>query len=168
MGRTYTEKLADPLWKKRRLERLKLAGNECESCGETGKTLHVHHRVYHRGHEPWEYTDEELEVLCKDCHDSEHEASDELKLLLGVASMGSRDMVLGILAAHNSMDRENPLPVTSYEQAEGVVLALLHQSLVNDRKMGKLVRLLMDSLTKDASIDSSELKKIGTSLLQSL
>lgn len=65
---SYIEKLKKPQWQKKRLEVLELANWCCESCGEGDKTLHVHHKVYHRGHEPWEYEAFELACLCESCH----------------------------------------------------------------------------------------------------
>lgn len=69
---TYGEQLKHPKWQRARLERLDAAGWKCEKCGETEKTLHVHHERYVRGRMPWEYTHDELEVLCEDCHATEH------------------------------------------------------------------------------------------------
>ena len=64
----YQKKLLDPRWQRRRLEVLSLAEWECSDCGASEKTLHVHHPRYIKGREPWEYTDDELVVLCEDCH----------------------------------------------------------------------------------------------------
>lgn len=69
MRKTYSEKLKDPRWQKKRLQVLERAGWACECCGATDKTLNVHHGMYRRGAEPWEYPLETLWSLCKDCHD---------------------------------------------------------------------------------------------------
>jgi hypothetical protein len=69
---TYSEKLRDPRWQRRRLEKLQKADFHCESCSDGKSTLHVHHRIYRKGADPWEYTDKELVVLCESCHDDEH------------------------------------------------------------------------------------------------
>ena len=34
--------------------------------------LEVHHKVYHPDRRAWEYTKDELEVLCDDCHRKIH------------------------------------------------------------------------------------------------
>lgn len=68
MASQYQEKLLDPRWQRRRLEVLERAGFTCERCEAADKTLHVHHRYYHRGVDPWNYPDGALECLCKDCH----------------------------------------------------------------------------------------------------
>lgn len=75
MFKSYSEKLKDPRWQKRRLQELERAGWACEWCSSTSKTLHVHHWLY-RG-EPWEALDETLSVLCEDCH----REGDEVKAL---------------------------------------------------------------------------------------
>lgn len=68
--KTYSEKLKDPRWQKRRLEILSRSDFTCEDpgCGNKEETLHVHHLDYLSNAEPWEYPDEYLMVLCESCH----------------------------------------------------------------------------------------------------
>ena len=42
----------------------------CQECKNTEKTLHVHHKQYEKGKDPWDYLDENLITLCKDCHEN--------------------------------------------------------------------------------------------------
>lgn len=65
----YFEKLKDPRWQKRRLEVLERGQWQCEQCEDKDKTLHVHHRYYEKGWNPWDYPDDALSVLCEDCHE---------------------------------------------------------------------------------------------------
>lgn len=67
---TYSEKLLDPRWQKKRLEILNRDGFKCLDCGDADSTLHVHHRYYISGRHPWEYPDFCFKTLCKDCHKS--------------------------------------------------------------------------------------------------
>lgn len=69
---TYQDKLKDPRWQRRRLEIMERDCWACEACGETGKTLHVHHYIYGNG-EPWQDAAQVLGTLCEDCHGREHE-----------------------------------------------------------------------------------------------
>lgn len=69
--KTYREMLLDPRWQRKRLKILEAAGWACAICGETGRTLHVHHEDYWPGCAPWEYPDEWLTALCVDCHTEE-------------------------------------------------------------------------------------------------
>ena len=66
---TYSEKLKDPRWQKKRLKILNRDNFTCRHCGDKEKTLHVHHKMYFSV-EPWEYEDFLLITLCKDCHDN--------------------------------------------------------------------------------------------------
>lgn len=68
----YARLLLDPRWQKKRLHRLESAGWACNRCSATDRTLHVHHRYYVKGRKPWEYQDNDLEVLCAECHQSGH------------------------------------------------------------------------------------------------
>jgi hypothetical protein len=66
--KTYSEKLKDPRWQKRRLEILSKNEFACEVCGDDEETLHVHHIIYHHKRDPWNYEDNELQCLCEQCH----------------------------------------------------------------------------------------------------
>lgn len=72
--KSYYEKLKDPRWQKRRLEVLEAAGWECVECGDGSTELHVHHILYRKGCDPWDYQPDELKALCAPCH-LEYEAS---------------------------------------------------------------------------------------------
>jgi hypothetical protein len=67
---TYSEKLKDPRWQRRRLEVLEAAGWKCSQCESTDQTLHVHHNFYRSRTEPWNYPDHALRVLCEGCHEN--------------------------------------------------------------------------------------------------
>lgn len=68
MKQSYSEKLRDPRWQKKRLEILELAKFTCKLCGSTTKELHVHHGFYESGKSPWDYPAWALHCLCVDCH----------------------------------------------------------------------------------------------------
>jgi hypothetical protein len=77
--KTYSEKLKDPQWQKRRLEIMGRDQFRCTLCYDDQSTLHVHHKHYKSGHEPWEYQDHELVTVCETCHETAHGFSDKLK-----------------------------------------------------------------------------------------
>lgn len=79
---TYAQQLAHPLWQRRRLEMLSAANWSCSCCQSTTETLHVHHRQYFKDRMAWEYSNVELQVLCKACHKSSHALDDDIKALL--------------------------------------------------------------------------------------
>lgn len=69
---SYSEKLKDPRWQKKRLQILARDKFTCINCGDDKNTLHVHHAMY-LGKNPWETPDECLDTLCEHCHEFEHE-----------------------------------------------------------------------------------------------
>lgn len=75
---SYAAKLLDPRWQRKRLEALESADWACEACGDAESTLHVHHKQYIKGRNPWEYEGDQLAVLCKSCHQAWHGAEDDL------------------------------------------------------------------------------------------
>jgi hypothetical protein len=98
---SYAEKLKDPRWQRRRLEKLSSTEFLCEGCFEDGKTVHVHHRIYRRGADPWDYPDGELAVLCEECHEIEHLEEELVKEAIAVvphslwSGRSMRSMMIG-------------------------------------------------------------------------
>lgn len=65
---TYSQKLKDPRWQKKRLEILQRDNFTCQKCKAIDKTLNVHHRWYEKNNEVWDYPDIAYQTLCEDCH----------------------------------------------------------------------------------------------------
>ena len=63
---TYSEKLRDPRWQKKRLLIMKRDKFKCLLCGDKKTTLNVHHLKYTGN--PWEAENENLQTLCQECH----------------------------------------------------------------------------------------------------
>lgn len=63
---TYSEKLKDPRWQKKRLQILKRDRFKCRYCGDKQTELQIHHLKY--SGEPWEADNENLITTCKHCH----------------------------------------------------------------------------------------------------
>ena len=76
----YATKRLDPRWQKKRLEILSRDEFTCRDCGDKDNTLHVHHCLYHRGAEPWEYENDELRTLCAECHERRAAIEHDVKL----------------------------------------------------------------------------------------
>lgn len=81
--KTYEQKLLDPRWisfaegfRERVKERIGGEEPECYGCGKSGP-LDVHHRRYFRDCEPWQYEDEDLILVCRECHKRIHAVSNE-------------------------------------------------------------------------------------------
>ena len=65
--KTYSEKLKDPRWQKKRLEILDRDSFTCKLCGDEETTLNVHHLKY-TGQYPWDIDSDFLITYCEDCH----------------------------------------------------------------------------------------------------
>ncbi len=65
----YKEYLQTPHWKRKREEKVRAAGRRCQLCNRSSVSLNVHHRTYER---LGEELDEDLTVLCRDCHSTFH------------------------------------------------------------------------------------------------
>lgn len=97
---TYSELLKHPNWQRKRLEMLSASDWTCRDCGSKETTLHVHHKKYVKGRKPWEYENNELAVLCEDCHETEHVEKKVLDTLLQAEWHGvtGEKMAVGFLA----------------------------------------------------------------------
>jgi hypothetical protein len=69
--KTYSDKLKDPRWQKKRLEILDRDNFTCKACGDTQETLNVHHIFYLPHKEPWDIPSGFLVTLCESCHKPE-------------------------------------------------------------------------------------------------
>jgi hypothetical protein len=72
---SYAEKLRDPRWQRKRLEVMQRDNFTCRHCFDKDSPLHVHHRVYCSGLDPWDYGDLALVTLCESCHEAQAEMS---------------------------------------------------------------------------------------------
>jgi len=88
MKKSYSDLLKDPRWQKKRLEIMERDKFKCCDCCDGDIELHVHHKVYIKGNNPWEYPDDLLVTLCKDCHAKYHENKEKLNIAIaGISPM---------------------------------------------------------------------------------
>lgn len=85
--KSYSEKLKDPKWQRKRLEILDRDDFTCQSCGSKDKTVHVHHKKYQG--EPWEVDSKYLVTLCEDCHEGQSHESKQYYELFFETFLGS-------------------------------------------------------------------------------
>lgn len=95
----FAEQYNHPKWQERRLHILERAGWKCEACGEAEKQLNVHHKLYVRGRKVWEYEDDELRALCKDCHNAYDVIRKEIQKVVGSLHESDAWEVLGFARA---------------------------------------------------------------------
>jgi hypothetical protein len=74
--KTYSEKLKDPRWQKKRLETLNRDKFTCMLCGDKETELHINHKKYTK--EPWDAPSNDLETLCKHCHIIHHSTKEKV------------------------------------------------------------------------------------------
>lgn len=67
----YDEQIHDARWKAFRTFIFAVRGKKCEICGCTDR-LQVHHPKYKSGKLAWEYTCNEVMVVCRTCHEKIH------------------------------------------------------------------------------------------------
>ena len=67
----YSKQMSDERWKAFRNFVFTVRGRKCELCG-SGKSLQVHHPKYIMGLKAWEYTCNQVIVVCRCCHENIH------------------------------------------------------------------------------------------------
>lgn len=67
----YSKQLKDNRWKAFRDFVFSVRGKKCEICGSTS-ILSVHHIEYKKGAKAWEYTVNDVMVVCSQCHSKLH------------------------------------------------------------------------------------------------
>lgn len=67
----YSDQMSDARWKAFRKFVFAVRGSKCELCG-SGKSLQVHHPKYIKGLKAWEYTCNQVIVVCRCCHEKIH------------------------------------------------------------------------------------------------
>lgn len=100
--KSYTQKLKDPKWQKKRLEVMNNQNFECSNCGADDVPLHVHHGMYIPRTNPWDYPDTMLHCLCEECHSSTETVLHKLRIAIGSAAPAVLDYVLSILDGHHN------------------------------------------------------------------
>lgn len=152
MASDYWKLLQSPLWQKKRLLKLEQANWECSYCGLKDKQLHVHHKQYIKGRMPWEYDDEQLDVLCNDCHESMHEVASVLKELL---SYSNQEEIYSLLLGYSEDEIISKLEYSWPEYASiqyraiGTIAGLLN--FVHPKHYEKIANLLINkyAINKD-------------------
>jgi len=90
--KTYSEKLKDPRWQRKRLEIMQRDNFTCTQCGDTSTTQNVHHWQYSK--EPWDAKNGDLTTVCRSCHEEIEQCKDLTKDFLKQSDF--RNLVLNI------------------------------------------------------------------------
>jgi hypothetical protein len=143
----YWQLLKRPEWQKKRLEMLALAGWECQSCGTKDNELHVHHKQYFNGKNPWEYENDQLEVLCDDCHSVEHQSLQNIKEIISLSDVNE---IYNLLLGYSEFSIcKRTTKYDEYEnydarlQCIGTIAKLLH--FVDSRKYKEIAENLIEN-----------------------
>ena len=97
---TYAEKLKHPEWQKKRLKILERDQFTCQLCDSKDKTLHVHHKFYISGRNPWEYTDGMFMTLCHECHESNAHSQEKGGVFERCADLDHQELEALLYIAH--------------------------------------------------------------------
>lgn len=143
---TYAEKLKDPRWQKKRLEVMQRDEFMCKYCYDNTTTLHVHHKYYVYGNDPWDYDSKHLITLCADCHQNEELQIKEYSKLL-IETLRKSEFVADdwrrLATGINYMNCRFPPEVTA---------SLVEHLLIDVRLQEIVFNIITDKNYKDGNI----------------
>lgn len=102
--KTYSEKLRDPRWQRKRLEIMSRDDFQCQQCQTKTNTLNVHHRAYLKNRDPWDYQDHMLTTLCEPCHERT-----EANLRLVLDQIASNEALLNWVELFSKQENERAI-----------------------------------------------------------
>lgn len=106
--KTYAEKLRDPRWLEFRSEAIRILGNKCSECTEdfagSKTSIHVHHRRYQHGLDPWDYEMADIAVLCDRCHSAIHDCEHKWRDLIRSLDPWVADEFSTVIAELDQLD----------------------------------------------------------------
>ena len=120
MTTAFLEKYRDPRWQRLRLKVMEEAGFQCQECYDETETLNVHHKLYRKDADPWDYELEELVCLCHSCHQYIHQQKKRLNAALSNQCTGTLDYLVGYAEASMCEGPEGKLHISSPRIAEGI------------------------------------------------
>ena len=153
MAKSYSEKLKDPKWQKKRLEILSRDNWACTSCGDKKSSLQVHHYEYRRV--PWTVKSDKLTTLCETCH----------AFIEQVKSVRVGSRVVGIKKRVGILDANKRLYlIRSIDSDETDCICLYMSNNINEKfkNLGfsitsDLAKIMVDMLSKDFSLPQTKL-----------
>jgi hypothetical protein len=112
-----------PEWQRKRLEIMDRDGWACTHCDNPGRELQIHHAFYSGKRKPWEYPDESLHTLCKECHEEFEIIRKRMLEEIGTLPLSLPMQVLGYIVAakHDENDLyDRQFKIETYEMGVGV------------------------------------------------
>ena len=120
MTTSFLAKYRDPRWQRLRLEVMQEAGFQCQECCSETETLNVHHRLYRKEANPWEYDLDELVCLCQDCHRYIHELKKRIDLALSRQGAEMLEYLVGYVESSACDGPDGEMEISSISMAIGV------------------------------------------------
>jgi HNH endonuclease len=154
----YSEKLKDPRWQKKRLEIMERDKFTCQYCQHDDLTLTVHHKMYDKKLEPWEYPDNMLITLCESCHKTETEQREDTdkKLVKLLRIKFSAESIQSLTSAIENLPENeneyNAMSVITYslfnEDMHALIITLTTTGLKHPNYL-KLIRWRLSKIYDD-------------------
>jgi len=128
----YSLKLKDPRWQRKRLEIFSRDNWACQICGDKLETLHIHHKSYIRGNNPWEYDESYLMTVCATCHGVIEETKKR-----------KDNFDIDKAKAYCIMDGDNAMTIYRYDKNKSILVVKRGDNAqLSDNDINEIVKLI--------------------------
>jgi hypothetical protein len=137
---SYSDKLKDPRWQKKRLEIMQRDNFCCSMCGDNEITLAIHHKQYNG--EPWQAHNDDLTTLCYVCHT----VVEDIKKIIPsfIPSNSLKQPIPGVGYFIATFNNESSLYLYTYE----IETARVHLMLEAQQNLKPLVHFIINHWLK--------------------
>ncbi len=145
----YADQLQTPQWLVFRQEVLGVRGGECEDCHNAEAPFNIHHCHYDFEKKAWEYSYEDVRVLCRVCHERLHERERQFRWVFeNVDDETLFYLMRGLMAYMREHEMSSALPDRIYEYFKRYFWPRPHKPLLIHQKISEVAarkRLLADA-----------------------
>lgn len=155
----YADQLQTPQWLVFRQEVLGVRGSECEDCHNGEGPFNIHHCHYDFEKMAWEYSYEDVRVLCRSCHERLHERERQFRWVFeNVDNETLFYLLRGLMAYMDEHEYSSTLPFLIYEYFKRYFKPRPHKPLLIHQRINELAASKQLSADVVGQIDASAAK----------
>lgn len=161
----YADQLNTPQWFAFRQEVLDIRGSECEDCHNVEAPFNIHHCRYDFERMAWEYSYEDVRVLCLGCHERLHKRERQFRWVFeNVDDETLFYLLRGLMAYMDEHKYSSTLPFLLYEYFKRYFRPRPHKPLLIHQKIseGAARKRLLADAGNEADMETLNGLNLGT------
>lgn len=161
----YADQTNTPQWFAFRQQVLDIRGSECEDCHNVEAPFNIHHCRYDFERMAWEYSNDDVRVLCRSCHERLHGRERQFRWVFeNVDDETLFYLLRGLMAYMDEHKYSSTLPFLIYEYFKRYFRPRPHKPLLIHQKISEVAarkRLLADA-GNEADMETLNGLNLGT------